>query len=143
TYCFFVIPRQHTSVPFFPYTTLFRSQKELRTVFQNESLQSYFPKNLSEGAIYKLQAARNFSRRYENLADFSVLTPADRKQFDEVYRLCGQFLKKWVAAGGKVIAGTDDPSSGIAGITLHMEMEMLVESGLTPMQALQSATGMG
>ena len=118
-------------------------QKELRTVFQNESLQSYFPKNLSEGAVYKLQAARNFSRRYENLADFSVLTPADRKQFDEVYKLCGQFLKKWVAAGGKVIAGTDDPSSGIAGITLHMEMEMLVESGLTPMQALQSATGWG
>src|ERR1041385_1150362 len=118
-------------------------QKELRIVFRNESLQSYFPKTLSEGAIYKLQAARNFSRRYENLVDFSVLTPADRKQFDEVYRLCGQFLKKWVAAGGKVIAGTDDPSSGIAGITLHMEMEMLVESGLTPMQALQSATGWG
>jgi hypothetical protein len=118
-------------------------QKELRTLFQNQSLQSYFPKNLSEGAIYKLQAARNFSRRYENLADFSVLTPADRKQFDEVYRLCGRFLKKWVSAGGKVIAGTDDPSSGLAGITLHMEMEMLVESGLTPMQALQSATGWG
>jgi imidazolonepropionase-like amidohydrolase len=118
-------------------------QKELRTVFQDESLQSYFPKNLSEGAIYKLQAARNFSRRYENLADFSVLTPADRKQFDEVYKLCGRFLKKWVAAGGKVIAGTDDPSSGIAGITLHMEMEMMVESGLTPMQALQAATGWG
>src|SRR5438093_12899476 len=41
------------------------------------------------------------------------------------------------------MAGTDDPSSGFAGLTLHMEMEMLVESGLTPMQALQSATGWG
>jgi hypothetical protein len=118
-------------------------QKELRTLFQDESLQTYFPKNLSEGAIYKLQAARNFSRKYENLADFSVLTPGDRKQFDEMYKLCGQFLRKWVAAGGKVIAGTDDPSSGLAGITLHMEMEMMVESGLTPVQALQSATGWG
>jgi len=31
--------------------------------------------------------------------------------------------------------------TGIAGLTLHMEMNMMVESGLTPMQALQSATG--
>ena len=118
-------------------------QKEVRSLFQDESLQSYFPKNLWEGAVDKFGTARNFSRRYENLAAFSVLKPADKKQFDEAYKLCGQLLKKWVAAGGKVIAGTDDPSAGLAGITLHLEMEMLVESGLTPMQALQSATGWG
>ena len=104
---------------------------------------SYFPKNMADGAVYKLQTARNFSRRYENLADFSVLRPNDKKQFDEAYRLSGQFLKKWVAAGGKIIAGTDDPSAGFGGLTLHMEMQMLVESGLTPAQALQSATGWG
>lgn len=39
------------------------------------------------------------------------------------------------------MGGTDDPSSGIAGLTLHMEMAMMVELGLTPMQSLQSATG--
>jgi hypothetical protein len=118
-------------------------QEEIRTLFRDESLQTYFPKNLWEGAVYKLQAARNFSRRYENLAAFSALPPAEKKKFDEAYKLCREFLKKWVAAGGKVIAGTDDPSAGLAGITLHMEMAMLVESGLTPMQALQAATGWG
>src|SRR2546422_7765541 len=41
------------------------------------------------------------------------------------------------------MAGPDDLSPGFAGLTLHMEMEMLVESGLTPMQAFQSATGWG
>ncbi|PYS10735.1 MAG: hypothetical protein DMG15_19975 [Acidobacteria bacterium] len=118
-------------------------QTELQTLFRDETLMSYFPKNLADGAVFKLQAARNFSRRHENLVAFSLLPPADRKQFDEAYKLCGQLLKKWAAAGGKIMAGTDDPSSGFAGLTLHMEMEMLVESGLTPMQALQSATGWG
>jgi Amidohydrolase family/IPT/TIG domain len=118
-------------------------QTELRNLFRDENLMTYFPKNMSEGSVYKLQAARNFSRRYENLADFSVLRANDRKQFDEAYKLIGQFLKKWVASGGKIIAGTDDPSAGFAGLTLHMEMQMLVESGLTPAQALQAATGWG
>src|SRR3989442_12541502 len=102
---------------------------------------AYFPRNLAEGALFKLRAARNFSTRYENQAAFSVLDLKDREQFYDAYRMCGQFLKKWVAAGGRVIGGTDDPSSGIAGLTLHMEMAMMVESGLTRMQALQSVTG--
>jgi Amidohydrolase family/IPT/TIG domain len=118
-------------------------QAELRTLFQNQDLMTYFPKNMADGSVYKFQTARNFSRRYENLADFSVLRPNDKKQFDEAYRLSGQFLKKWVATGGKIIAGTDDPSAGFAGLTLHMEMQMLVESGLTPAQALQAATSWG
>jgi hypothetical protein len=45
-----------------------------------------------------------------------------------------------VDAGGKVQAGTDTISGGTPGLTLHHEMEVLVEAGLTPMQALQSAT---
>ena len=114
---------------------------EVYNLFRDEKLMTYFPQNLAEGAMFKLRAARNFSTRYENQAAFSVLSPGDKEQFFEAYRLCGQFLKKWVAAGGRVMGGTDDPSSGTAGLTLHMEMGMMVESGLTPMQALQSATG--
>jgi hypothetical protein len=116
---------------------------EVYNLFRDEKLMTYFPQNLAEGAMFKLRSARNFSERYENQAAFSVLDPKDREQFYEAYRLCGQFLKKWVAAGGRVMGGTDDPSSGIAGLSLHMEMAMLVESGLTPMQALQSETGWG
>jgi len=47
-----------------------------------------------------------------------------------------------VAAGGRIIGGTDDPSSGIAGLTLHMEMAMMVESGShAHVKLLQSVTG--
>jgi len=116
-------------------------EMEVYSLFRDEKLMTYFPKNLAEAAMFKLRAARNFSDRYENLAAFSVLSPDDRERFYEAYRLTGQFLKKWVAAGGKVMGGTDDPASGTAGLTLHMEMAMMVELGLTPMQALQSATG--
>jgi hypothetical protein len=118
-----------------------RHEVEVYNLFRDEKLMSYFPQNLAQGAMFKLRAARNFSDRYENQVPFSVLSADDREQFYEAYRLTGQFLKKWVAAGGRVMGGTDDPASGTAGLTLHMEMAMMVEMGLTPMQALQSATG--
>ena len=49
-------------------------------------------------------------------------------------------MKRWVQAGGKVMGGTDDPFPGATGFNQHMEMAMLVEVGLTPMQALRAMT---
>lgn len=44
-------------------------------------------------------------------------------------------------AGVPVLAGTDAPSPGLAhGLSLHRELELLVLSGLTPSEALASAT---
>jgi imidazolonepropionase-like amidohydrolase len=44
-------------------------------------------------------------------------------------------------AGVSVLAGTDAPSPGLAhGLSLHRELELLVLSGLTPLEALASAT---
>jgi hypothetical protein len=40
-------------------------------------------------------------------------------------------------AGVKIMAGTDLPPNGL---TLHEELSLLVEAGLTPMEALQAAT---
>lgn len=55
-----------------------------------------------------------------------------------------EFTAKYVQAGGKIIAGTDaGPSShpaNLAGLATHIEMEALVDAGLTPMQAILSAT---
>jgi adenine deaminase len=50
------------------------------------------------------------------------------------------FVKRWVQAGGKIMGGTDDPFPGATGFNQHMEMAMLVEVGLTPMQALRAMT---
>ncbi|MEL6868858.1 MAG: CIA30 family protein [Pseudomonadota bacterium] len=45
------------------------------------------------------------------------------------------------AAGVTILAGSDAPNPSTAhGITLHQEMELLVQSGLSPVEALQAAT---
>jgi imidazolonepropionase-like amidohydrolase len=44
-------------------------------------------------------------------------------------------------AGVAILAGTDAPSPGLAhGLSIHRELELLVMSGLTPLEALASAT---
>jgi len=45
-------------------------------------------------------------------------------------------------AGVKIIAGTDGPGIGslLPGFGLHRELELLVASGLSPLQALRAAT---
>jgi imidazolonepropionase-like amidohydrolase len=44
-------------------------------------------------------------------------------------------------AGISILAGTDAPAPGLAhGLSLHHELELLVLSGLTPLEALASAT---
>jgi imidazolonepropionase-like amidohydrolase len=50
-------------------------------------------------------------------------------------------LKQLVAADVAILAGSDEPIPGSAyGASLHGELQMLVENGLTPLQALVAAT---
>lgn len=49
--------------------------------------------------------------------------------------------RRLAAAGVRILAGSDAPNPGTAhGASLHRELELLVEAGLTPAQALASAT---
>jgi imidazolonepropionase-like amidohydrolase len=51
-------------------------------------------------------------------------------------------LKKVSDAGVRIVMGTDTgPAARFQGYFEHMELEMMVQAGLTPMQALVSATG--
>ena len=49
-----------------------------------------------------------------------------------------EFLRRFVQAGGKIAAGTD--SGYTPGLSLHYEMQLLVEIGIPPMQVIQGAT---
>ena len=52
-------------------------------------------------------------------------------------KMVGLFNKQ----GVKILAGTDTPIGFLTpGFSLHKELELLVESGLTPLQALRAAT---
>jgi len=70
--------------------------------------------------------------------------PAEEiRQFKEGYRKVQQFLAKFVQAGGKIYAGTDSSAATTPGLSLHHEMQLLVDAGLTPMQAIMAATSNG
>ena len=50
-------------------------------------------------------------------------------------------IRQLKAAGAPILAGSDVPNPGTAqGASLHQELELLVEAGLTPIEALASAT---
>jgi hypothetical protein len=60
-----------------------------------------------------------------------------RREFAKFQELTG----KLHAAGVPLLVGTDAPEPQVTpGFSLHQELEMLVESGLTPAAALQAAT---
>jgi hypothetical protein len=58
------------------------------------------------------------------------------------YANVARFLKQYSDAGGKVLAATDTGccTQIIPGLSLHYEMQMLVDMGIPPMKALQGAT---
>lgn len=100
----------------------------------------YFPRNVSDSILARHRQIKNFSSRYDSMPWVAKLPAEDRREFEAGYKNVMEFNRRWAAAGGKIQAGTDIITGGIPGFALHHEMEMLVESGLTPMQALKSAT---
>ena len=100
----------------------------------------YFPKNIAVSILARQRQIKNFSSRYESMPYVARLPAADRKEFEAGFRNVLEFTRRFAAAGGKIHAGTDTVTGGTPGLSQHHEMEMLVEAGLTPMQALKAAT---
>jgi Amidohydrolase family len=116
-----------------------RELEDYRT-FSNPDL-SYVPRNVVDGILGRQRQIKNFSSRYENTPWIARLSAEDRKDMEAGYRNVLAFTKKYVAAGGKVHAGTDTIAGGVPGLSIHHEMEILAEeAGLSPMQALKAAT---
>jgi imidazolonepropionase-like amidohydrolase len=109
------------------------------SLFSNPDL-SYIPRNVVDGILGRQRQIKNFSVRYENTPWIARLSTEDRKDMEAGYRNVLAFTAKYVAAGGKVHAGTDTIAGGVPGLSIHHEMEILVEAGLSPMQALKAAT---
>jgi len=61
-------------------------------------------------------------------------------RFERGYSNTQRFIKAFLDAGGLVLAGSDSTMGSVHGLDLHREMELLVEAGLSPLQALQAAT---
>ena len=72
---------------------------------------------------------------YDKFGEYKM-TP----KYQQAYKNLQLFLKQFSEAGGKIVAGSDATPYEMHGINLHRELELLVDAGLTPMQALLGAT---
>jgi imidazolonepropionase-like amidohydrolase len=71
----------------------------------------------------------------------SALSPQDSERHAQLLRKSMDMVAEMQKAGVKILAGTDSPAPYVfPGSGLHDELQLLVEAGLTPIEALQSAT---
>jgi imidazolonepropionase-like amidohydrolase len=68
-------------------------------------------------------------------------TPEQARQIREIYAHRERLVRQMQQSGVSLLAGTDTGLPYLVpGFALHKELSLLVEAGLTPLQALQSAT---
>ncbi len=77
--------------------------------------------------------SEQFYSFYENAS------PEKRARLLAGYKMVQDFARRFVAAGGKIHFGSD-PDSILAGYGLHVELQLAVEAGLTPLQAIQGVS---
>ena len=82
---------------------------------------------------YILKDTESFFVKYEKMA------PEKRNEILSGYKMLQDFVRRFAAAGGKIHSGSD-PNHVLAGYGVHAELEMLVEAGLTPLKAIQTAS---
>jgi len=99
-------------------------QREL-TLLRNPQLK-YLPS-------YILKDTEGFFAKYEKME------PERRNAVVSGYKMLQDFVRRFVKAGGKIHSGSD-PNHVLPGYAVHAELEMLVEAGLTPLQAISTAS---
>ena len=76
----------------------------------------------------------------KKMLEQSKLPAADLPQWKRTFAELCEVVRQMHTAGVTLIAGTDIAGPRIPGFSLHEELALLVQCGLTPMQALQAAT---
>ena len=70
---------------------------------------------------------------------FKKYSPSQLDRTKTFYEKANEFVRRFVAAGGRLKEGSDPPR-GMAALLMHQALTMDVEAGVPPMTALQAAT---
>jgi imidazolonepropionase-like amidohydrolase len=111
-----------------------RFQQEVRELFSDPDILAYFPEVTEVGHV-RVTAL--------GLLHSPAAPPLEaevRERRRQGYLNMLRFHRMYVEAGGKVTAGGNTNVTKAAGLVLHQELEVFVEGGFTPMQAIQAAT---
>ena len=96
------------------------------------------PKNFREAPRWRYLRADEQARWERNFKDYP---PGGAKLAARRWEVSRQIVKTLHAAGVRILAGTDAPMPQVyPGFSLHKELELLVEAGLSPADALRAAT---
>jgi imidazolonepropionase-like amidohydrolase len=105
-----------------------RAQKEDDQIARNPDI-AYIPEPVR----------RNWSEAPLDAAIQKTFSKEQQQLMRDGYQRLEGFIRDFRKAGGIVLAGSDNIND-VPGLTLHRELESLVAAGLTPMEALISAT---
>ena len=101
---------------------------------------------------------RKSEKEFANSPEYQLLSPAIRVELvkkrnrfwsdpppenliRKYVRFRNSLIKKLYIKGGKILAGSNSPEAmNLYGLGLHRELQSLVEAGLSPYQALETAT---
>jgi imidazolonepropionase-like amidohydrolase len=100
---------------------------------QSDATASAFLRYAPKAFVAKWQDVR---RKQDQFA-----TPAEFELRNQLFARSSQVVTKMQTAGVGILAGTDSAAPELVpGFSLHEELALLVQAGLSPMQALQAAT---
>ena len=101
----------------------------------------YVPLTATLSSLSFFHELRSYSAALGPFPFVESVAPTVLDEFRRGYEESLEFVRRFSHAGGKIFAGTDTAgSASLPGASLGQELQLLVDAGLTPMQAIQSAT---
>ncbi|HEY2987443.1 MAG TPA: amidohydrolase family protein [Candidatus Binatia bacterium] len=113
--------------------TFWRFYSPNRAQFKEYDMKLLATPNLTIPPYFKANILANHEG-VEKLADPELLG-----RIRTGYGKLQEFIRRYVKAGGKIRSGSD-PNSILPAWSVHVEMQLLTEAGLTPLEAILSAT---
>ena len=93
----------------------------------------------AQGGVAQTPTLHVLKSLWESNQDSHKLNEKDMRSGEEIFAKDLEIVREMKRAGVTILAGTDGPY-GEGGDALHSELELLVEAGLSPLEALQAAS---